>query len=207
MNVLVLLGSLREGSTNRALADAAVAHLPEGSTATVFDRGADLPHYSEDLDREGHVPEVATELRDAVAAADGLIVVTPEYNGTLSSVVKNTIDWVSRPRGTAAIDGTPAVVMAASGSPAPPSGPARTPCARSRSPAPPPSRSLWPGLVLRGLRRRPARRRGGGRPPFARSSVARRRSTPEPHATARRGPAHRESGRPAPFVMPKPARP
>lgn len=117
MNVLVLLGSLREGSTNRALADAAVAHLPEGSTATVFDRGADLPHYSEDLDQEGHVPEVATELRDAVAAADGLIVVTPEYNGTLSSVVKNTIDWVSRPRGTAAIDGTPAVVMAASGSP------------------------------------------------------------------------------------------
>lgn len=117
MNVLVLVGSLREGSTNRALADAAVAHLPEGATATVFDRGAELPHYSEDLDLEGHLPEVAVELREAVAAADGLIVVTPEYNGTLSSVVKNTIDWASRPREAAAISGTPAVVMAASGSP------------------------------------------------------------------------------------------
>lgn len=117
MNVLVLLGSLRAGSTNRALADAAVAHLPEGCTATIFDRGAELPHYSEDLDLDDQLPEVAAELRAAVAAADGLIVVTPEYNGTLSSVVKNTIDWASRPYGVASITGTPAVVMAASGSP------------------------------------------------------------------------------------------
>lgn len=117
MNVLVLLGSLREGSTNRALAEAAITHLPEGATATVFNRGADLPHYSEDLDAEGAVPAIAAELREATAAADAIIVVTPEYNGTLSSVVKNQIDWLSRPRGTAAIDGKPTLVMAASGSP------------------------------------------------------------------------------------------
>lgn len=90
MNVLVLLGSLRDGSTNRTLAEVAVAHLPEGATTTWFNRGADLPHYSEDLDVEGSVPQVATELREAVAAADALIVVTPEYNGTLSSVVEDT---------------------------------------------------------------------------------------------------------------------
>lgn len=117
MNVLVLVGSLRADSTNRALAQAAITHLPEGTTATVFDRTAELPHYSEDLDAEGLVPAIAGDLRTAVAAADGLICVTPEYNGTLSSVMKNAIDWTSRPRGTAAIDGTPAIVLAASGSP------------------------------------------------------------------------------------------
>lgn len=117
MNVLVLLGSLRDGSTNRTLAEAAVAHLPEGATTTWFNRGADLPHYSEDLDVEGSIPQVATELREAVAAADALIVVTPEYNGTLSSVVKNTIDWASRPREAASIHGKQAIVLAASGAP------------------------------------------------------------------------------------------
>ena len=117
MNVLVLVGSLRAGSTNRALAEAALAHLPADATTTVFDRGAELPHYSEDLDVEGSVPAIATELREAAAAADAVIVVTPEYNGTLSSVVKNQIDWLSRPREGAAIAGKPAIVMAASGSP------------------------------------------------------------------------------------------
>ncbi|MGO1167931.1 MAG: NADPH-dependent FMN reductase [Janibacter sp.] len=117
MNVLVLVGSLRADSTNRALAQAAITHLPEGSTATVFDRVADLPHYSEDLDAEGRAPAIAEELRTAIAEAEGLIVVTPEYNGTLSSVVKNAIDWASRPREDACIAGTPAVVLAASGAP------------------------------------------------------------------------------------------
>ena len=117
MHVLVLVGSLRAGSTNRTLADAAIAHLPAGATARVFDRTAELPHYSEDLDADGQVPAIADELRAAVSAADGLICVTPEYNGSLSSVMKNAIDWASRPRDTASIAGTPALVMAASGSP------------------------------------------------------------------------------------------
>lgn len=117
MNVLALVGSLRADSTNRALAQAAIAHLPEGSTATIFDRTADLPHYSEDLDAEGRTPAIAEELRAAAAAADALIVVTPEYNGTLSSVVKNAIDWASRPREDACIAGTRTIVLAASGAP------------------------------------------------------------------------------------------
>ena len=117
MNILVLVGSLRAGSANRALAQAAIAHLPEGATATVFDGAADLPHYSEDLDAADAVPAVAQELRAAIAAADGLIFVTPEYNGSLSSVIKNLIDWASRPYGEAAIKDKPATVLAASVSP------------------------------------------------------------------------------------------
>ena len=72
MNVLVLVGSLRAGSTNRTLAEAALAHLPADATTTVFDRGAELPHYSEDLDAKGSVPAIATELREAAAAAEAV---------------------------------------------------------------------------------------------------------------------------------------
>jgi NAD(P)H-dependent FMN reductase len=116
MHVLVLVGSLRTDSLNRRLADAALDHLPEGVAATVFDGLADLPHYSQDLDVEP-LPRVAAELRAAIGAADALLLVTPEYNGSLPSALKNAIDWASRPRGASAIAGTPAAVLAASGSP------------------------------------------------------------------------------------------
>jgi NAD(P)H-dependent FMN reductase len=116
VNILVLVGSLRTDSLNRRLADAALAHLPAEVEATVFEGLADLPHYSQDLDAQP-LPRVAADLRGAVADADALLVVTPEYNGSLPSALKNAIDWVSRPRGSAAIAGTPAAVVAASGSP------------------------------------------------------------------------------------------
>ncbi|WP_299443933.1 NADPH-dependent FMN reductase [uncultured Phycicoccus sp.] len=117
MNVLVLVGSLRAASTNRQLADAAVTHLPETVEGTVFARLADLPHYSEELDHDDALPEVARDLREAVADADALLLVTPEYNGSMPSALKNAVDWVSRPRGAAAIAGKPAAVVGASGSP------------------------------------------------------------------------------------------
>lgn len=117
MNVLVLVGSLRAGSTNRRLADAAATHLPEHVEATVFEALADLPHYSEELDHDDALPSVARDLREAVADADALLVVTPEYNGSLPSALKNAIDWASRPRGAASIAGKPAAVVGASGSP------------------------------------------------------------------------------------------
>jgi NAD(P)H-dependent FMN reductase len=116
VNVLVLVGSLRAESLNRRLADAALTHLPSGVTGTVFEGLADLPHYSQDLDAQP-LPRTAADLRRAVAEADALLVVTPEYNGSLPSALKNAIDWASRPRGAAAIAGTPAAVLAASGSP------------------------------------------------------------------------------------------
>jgi NAD(P)H-dependent FMN reductase len=117
VNVLVLVGSLRAGSTNAQLADAAIAHLPAGVDGTVFAHLADLPHYSEDLDSADHLPQVARDLREAVSDADALLLVTPEYNGSMSSAVKNAVDWVSRPRGAAAVVGKPAAVIAAAGSP------------------------------------------------------------------------------------------
>lgn len=116
MNILVLLGSLRPDSHNRRLAQAAIGHLPAGTSAEVYGALAQLPHYSEELDGV-EVPAAATALRAAVAAADALIVVTPEYNGSLPGVLKNAIDWLSRPRGQAAIASKPTAVLAASASP------------------------------------------------------------------------------------------
>jgi NAD(P)H-dependent FMN reductase len=117
LHVLVLVGSLRAGSTNAQLADAASAHLPAGVDGTVFARLAELPHYSEDFDHDDSLPEVARDLREAVADADAVLLVSPEYNGSLPGVLKNAVDWVSRPRGAAAIAGKPAAVIGASGSP------------------------------------------------------------------------------------------
>lgn len=116
MNLLVLLGSLRADSLNARLTAAALTHLPEGIDATVYAGLADLPFYSEDLDG-ATVPENVHRFRAAVADSDAVLVVTPEYNGSMSAVVKNAIDWASRPRGEAAIAGKPAAVLAASGSP------------------------------------------------------------------------------------------
>lgn len=117
MNVLVLVGSLRPGAFNAQLADVAVRHLPRDTEVTFFAGLGELPHYSEHLDAEGSVPQLAADLRAAVGAADAIVVTTPEYNGSVSSVVKNAIDWVSRPRGAAALAGKPAAVLAASASP------------------------------------------------------------------------------------------
>jgi NAD(P)H-dependent FMN reductase len=116
MNLLVLLGSLRADSHNARLADAAIAHLPSGVEVTVFDALADLPHYSADIDAEP-LPAVAARLRAEIAAADAVLVVTPEYNGSLPGSLKNAIDWASRPRGSAALSGIPTAVLAASISP------------------------------------------------------------------------------------------
>lgn len=117
MKVLVLVGSLRADSFNAHLADAAAAALPAGARVTVFDRLAELPFYSEDADASGTFPPVVAEFRSAVADADALIVATPEYNGSISAVLKNAIDIASRPRGASALAGKPAAVLAASVSP------------------------------------------------------------------------------------------
>ncbi|WP_226346946.1 NADPH-dependent FMN reductase [Agilicoccus flavus] len=117
MHVLVFVGSLRADSANRRLARAAAAHLPADATAEFYDGLEALPFYSEELDVPGALPDAVEALRAAVARADALIVVTPEYNGSMAPVVHNAIDWASRPRGSAALAGLPTAVLAASGSP------------------------------------------------------------------------------------------
>ncbi|MEZ0163733.1 NAD(P)H-dependent oxidoreductase [Kineococcus sp. LSe6-4] len=110
-DVLVLVGSLRAASTNRQIAETAVALAPEGVTLTIHEGLADLPFYNEDVDVEGSVPQAVTDLRAALTAADAVLVVTPEHNGTVPAVLKNAIDWASRPYGAGSLNGTPLVVV------------------------------------------------------------------------------------------------
>ena len=111
--VLVLLGSLRAGSINRQLAELAVESAPEGVSLQLFDRLGELPFYNEDLDNDD-VAEPVVALRAAAADADAALVVTPEYNGSIPGVLKNAIDWLSRPFGNGALKGKPAAVIGGS---------------------------------------------------------------------------------------------
>ncbi|UWX98788.1 NAD(P)H-dependent oxidoreductase [Arthrobacter zhaoxinii] len=109
--ILTLVGSLRAGSINRQLAEAAAAGAPEGVEVKLFEGLGEIPFYNEDIDVEGFVPEAAQALRNAAAASDGLLLISPEYNGTMPAVLKNAIDWLSRPFGAGAISGMPTAVI------------------------------------------------------------------------------------------------
>jgi NAD(P)H-dependent FMN reductase len=111
--VLVLLGSLRAASINRQLAELAVETAPEGVSLQLFDRLGELPFYNEDIDNDD-VAEPVVALRAAAANADAALVVTPEYNGSIPGVLKNAIDWLSRPFGDSALKGKPAAVIGGS---------------------------------------------------------------------------------------------
>lgn len=111
--VLVLVGSLRAASVNRQLAELAIESAPEGVTFEWFDRLGELPHYNEDIDNDD-VPDVVVALRETAARADAALVVTPEYNGSMPGVLKNAIDWLSRPYGEGALKGKPLAVVGAS---------------------------------------------------------------------------------------------
>ncbi|MDR6620247.1 NADPH-dependent FMN reductase [Sinomonas atrocyanea] len=112
--ILTLVGSLRTESVNSKFAQVAAASAPEGTAVTTFEGLEEIPFYNEDLDVEGKVPAKAAELRAAVAAADGLLFVTPEYNGTMPAVINNAIDWISRPFGASSATGTKAAVIGTS---------------------------------------------------------------------------------------------
>ncbi|MGB3696706.1 MAG: NAD(P)H-dependent oxidoreductase [Gordonia sp. (in: high G+C Gram-positive bacteria)] len=113
VTVAVLVGSLRAGSHNRALAELAVANAPAGVSVRIVDGLGDLPFYNEDLDTPESVPAGVAEVRAQVASADAVLVVTPEYNGTIPGVLKNAVDWLSRPYGAGALAGKPAGVIGA----------------------------------------------------------------------------------------------
>jgi NAD(P)H-dependent FMN reductase len=113
IKVLVLLGSLRAASVNRQLAELAGEAAPDGVTLQLFDRLGELPFYNEDIDGDD-VAESVKLLRQAAAEADAALVVTPEYNGSIPGVLKNAIDWLSRPFGNSALKGKPAAVIGGS---------------------------------------------------------------------------------------------
>lgn len=93
--IVGISGSLRRDSFNTALLRAATAMMPDGAQLTIGSiRG--IPLYDADVEAEG-IPQPVTELKDAIAAADGLLLATPEYNNSMAGVLKNAIDWLSRP--------------------------------------------------------------------------------------------------------------
>jgi NAD(P)H-dependent FMN reductase len=112
INVLVLVGSLRAASVNRQLAELAVETAPDGVSLRLFDRLGELPFYNEDIDNDD-VGEPVRALRQAAADADAALVVTPEYNGSIPAVLKNAIDWLSRPYGASALKDKPLAVVGA----------------------------------------------------------------------------------------------
>ena len=117
--VLALVGSLRAASINRKIAELAAAVAPDGVTVTVFDGLGELPFYNEDIDdavniEVDHAPAPAAALRAVAADADAALVVTPEYNGSIPAVIKNAIDWLSRPFGNGALKDKPLAVIGGS---------------------------------------------------------------------------------------------
>ena len=113
MKILGISGSLRRGSHNTSLLRAAAQSLPSGVELEVFDGLADLPHYDADLDVDP-VPESVARLRDAIAQADGVLISTPEFNGSIPGALKNALDWASRPFPDNAFRGKPVTVVGAS---------------------------------------------------------------------------------------------
>jgi NAD(P)H-dependent FMN reductase len=111
IKVLGLVGSLRAASVNRQIAELATEVAPDGVAVTIFEGLGDLPFYNEDIDNDADVPAAVTALRSAAADADAALVVTPEYNGSIPAVIKNAIDWLSRPFGNSALKGKPLAVI------------------------------------------------------------------------------------------------
>jgi chromate reductase len=111
LNILGIPGSLRKGSINKALLRAAVELAPSDVTIEVADLSGIPPYNGDD---EMNLPPAVADLKARVRAADAILFSTPEYNYSIPGVLKNAIDWVSRPYGDNAWDGKAVAVMGAS---------------------------------------------------------------------------------------------
>jgi chromate reductase len=111
LRILGFAGSLRKQSYNRALLSAANEMVPDGVTLEIFDL-EEIPLFNQDLELQP--PDKVKEFKAKIRAADAILIVTPEYNYSIPGVLKNAIDWASRPYGNNAFDGKPVAVMGAS---------------------------------------------------------------------------------------------
>jgi len=109
--ILGFAGSLRKGSYNRSLLRAALELLPQNVELEIFDLEG-IPPYNQDLDSQ--LPARVIEFKAKIRAADALLIVTPEYNYSIPGVLKNAIDWASRPHGDNSFDDKPVAFMGAS---------------------------------------------------------------------------------------------
>jgi chromate reductase len=111
VRILGIAGSLRHDSYNRAALRAATQLLPEGATIDVFELDG-LPGFNQD--EEQNPPAKVADFKRRIREADAVLIVTPEYNYSISGVLKNAIDWASRPYGDSAWNGKPVAIMGAS---------------------------------------------------------------------------------------------
>jgi chromate reductase len=111
MNILGFAGSLRKGSYNKAILRATMELLPKDAKLEIFDLEG-IPPFNQDLERRP--PEKVREFKAKIKQADAIVIATPEHNYSLPGVLKNAIDWASRPFGENAFDGKPVAIMSAS---------------------------------------------------------------------------------------------
>jgi chromate reductase len=111
VRILGIAGSLRKASFNRAALRAAQQLVPDGATLESFELDG-IPPFNEDLERS--LPPAVAALKAKIREADAILIVTPEYNYSIPGVLKNAIDWGSRPYGDNAWDGKPVAIMGAS---------------------------------------------------------------------------------------------
>ena len=111
MEIIGIAGSLRRDSLNKVVLRAATGLAPAGASIAVHDI-ADVPLYNFDVEETGD-PDGVARLKQAIAAADGLLIVTPEYQHGTPGVLKNALDWASRPPRRSVLDGKPVAIMGA----------------------------------------------------------------------------------------------
>ncbi len=112
ITMLGIAGSLRADSYNRAALRAAQQLVPQGAQLEIFELDKGIPGFSEEDER--NPPAIIARFKEHIRAADAILFVTPEYNYSIPGVLKNAIDWASRPYGESAWNGKPAAVMGAS---------------------------------------------------------------------------------------------
>lgn len=111
VNILGFAGSLRKGSYNKALLRATSGLVPENANLEIFDLEG-IPPYNQDL--EASMPEKVKEFKQKIRAADAILMVTPEYNHSVSSVLSNALAWGTRPHGDNSFENKPVAIMSAS---------------------------------------------------------------------------------------------
>jgi len=106
-------GSLREGSLNKGLLSAAVELAPAGMEIVIYTRLGEIPPYNDDVFQKGDPAQVA-DFKGFISGADAILIATPEYNYGIPGVLKNAIDWASRPAGKSVLNRKPAAIMGCS---------------------------------------------------------------------------------------------
>ena len=115
MNIISICGSLRKGSYNRILMNALPGLAPAGMSLKEAPSFAEFPLYNADIKNSSGFPATVGTMADAIRSADGVIFCTPEYNFSIPGVLKNAIDWLSRPPHDAKLKGKPVAILGAGG--------------------------------------------------------------------------------------------